>query len=161
MKKNAALEKHVRVNNARWYMEALWDFWLKHNGGEVQEQANKDYRVKNVGGGKTRGENAKIILEGEKGNIGLAGITNLDGNPNHGSAIWEANVTSQESGGRYNPHLKVEAGRISRANSDLTQNGSVTGWSCQCWDFKKHKKPCKHILALTLVLHARAKKGSR
>lgn len=151
------VDEPYRSNNARWVNEALWSFWEDNKDAQVEQVGNEQYKRKNVGGGETRGENAKIILD--KGTVEIKGVRSNNALAGHGA--WQFKVISQGSKGSpstFFPKLLLEPKREGRENKNLTVSGVVSKWECKCRDFKYRKNVCKHILACTLAMYLRTNK---
>jgi hypothetical protein len=156
------VQEPYRTANARWYEDALQDFWHNNEKASVIDTGNEDYARNNVGGGKTRGENAHNIIK-----TGTVTIRNIKcTNALMGDCTWFFEVVSQGSKGspeKFKPTLTLkhsqEKNRVYLGqNHTVATDGKVVAWKCQCSDFKYRKSVCKHILASTLAMWSRVQK---
>lgn len=161
MKKESAnkpvLEPYKSANQT-WYENALQDFWRKFQKGMVVENANDPYERKNKGKGLTRGENARILVNERK--VKITGIKCSDAKM--GDCTWFFKVDSVSTKGTdvFKPYIKLQHSReksqwFGSQEHNVAVDGKVVSWGCTCWDFRKSKKPCKHILAGSLAMYNR------
>lgn len=152
------VEEPYRSNNARWVGDALQVFWRDNKDAKVEEKANEDYSRVNPGGGSTRGENARNIIN--SGTVRITGVKNL-GDPKTGHSQWFFDVISQGSKGspeKFKPSITIQPKRSGRADALMTESGAVVKWECQCGDYRYRKNVCKHILAGSVAMWSRVRK---
>lgn len=160
MKKKAskAVSEPYKSANQNWYENALQDFWRKFEKGMVEENANDPYKNKNKGKGLTRGENARILVKDRK--VKITAIKCSDAQMGDCSWFFEVDSVSTKDTKSFRPHIKLQHSReksqwFGSQEHNVAVDGKVVSWGCSCWDFKKTKKPCKHILAGSLAMYKR------
>ena len=160
MKKKAgrAVAEPHKSANQNWYESALQVFWRKFEEGLVKDNANNPYKSKNKGGGGTIGHNARILVSDRK--VKIVDIKCQDALV--GDCIWQFEVVSVSTKGTqsFKPYIKLQHSREKAQwwegrEHTVAVDGKVVSWNCACWNFKKTKKPCKHILAGSLAMYER------
>lgn len=157
-KAGRAVAEPYKSANQDWYENALQEFWRKFERGMVEENANDPYKSKNKGKGLTRGENARILVGERKVQITKIVCSNTQ----MGDCSWIFKVDSVSTKGTdtFKPYIKLKHSReksqyLQGQEHNVAVDGKVVSWGCTCWDFKKSKKPCKHILAGSLAMYKR------
>ena len=157
-KAGRAVGEPYKSANQTWYENSLQEFWRKFQKGMVVENANDPYKSRNKGKGLTRGENARILVGERK--VKITGIRCTNAQMGDCSWFFEVQSVSTKGTDVFKPYIKLQHSReksqyVQGVEHTVAVDGKVASWSCTCWDFRKSKKPCKHILAGSLAMYKR------